>query len=165
MVDDFGIKYTGKSNAEYLLNVLRCKYSITTDWTGSLYCGMTLKWNYLTHSVDVSMPGYVHKALEQYQHPYPSHPKHEPAPWTAPNYGRSTQMAPAPDTSPQLSSHYLTRLQQIIGTFLFYACIVNPTMLVALGDLAASQTAGTTQTAQALTHFLDYCASNPSAIL
>jgi hypothetical protein len=46
VVDDFGIKYVGKENAEHLLNCLRSQYTITTDWTGSFYCGLTLKWNY-----------------------------------------------------------------------------------------------------------------------
>lgn len=35
------------------------------------------------------------------------------------------------------------RLQRVIGNFLFYARVVDPTMLVALNDLAIAQTKGT----------------------
>ena len=42
-VDDFGVKYTRKADAEHLLNILQLKYKITCDWTGSSYCGLTLK--------------------------------------------------------------------------------------------------------------------------
>ena len=46
VVDDFGIKCAGKEHAQYLLNVLREFYEIEEDWTGSLYCGITLDWHY-----------------------------------------------------------------------------------------------------------------------
>ena len=42
VVDDFGIKYVGEEYAKHLLNVLRNNYTIETDWTGSLYCGISL---------------------------------------------------------------------------------------------------------------------------
>ena len=47
VVDDFGVKYVGKEHAEHLFGVLKNEYTkIEVDWTGSLYCGITLKWNY-----------------------------------------------------------------------------------------------------------------------
>ena len=62
IVDDFGIKYVGKEHADYLLSSLRKHYKkVTTDWTGSLYAGITLNWNYDERWVDTSMPGYVGK--------------------------------------------------------------------------------------------------------
>ena len=59
MVSDFGVKYVGKEHAEHLAKTLEMLYTITTDWEGELYCGLTLKWDYVNHTVDVSMPGYV----------------------------------------------------------------------------------------------------------
>ena len=35
-VDDFGINYTKTRDATHLLNALRTKYELSTDWTGSL---------------------------------------------------------------------------------------------------------------------------------
>jgi hypothetical protein len=46
VVDDFGVQYTKLSNAHHLLAALKQNYkAITMDWTGSLFCGITLKWN------------------------------------------------------------------------------------------------------------------------
>ena len=46
VVEDFGVEYVGKENAEYLINALTNKYEISTDWTGGLYCRIKLDWNY-----------------------------------------------------------------------------------------------------------------------
>jgi hypothetical protein len=42
VVDDFGIKYTNRDDAIHLLTALEELYTVTTDWTGSLYLAMTL---------------------------------------------------------------------------------------------------------------------------
>ena len=39
-----------------------------TDWTGGLYCGITLEWNYKQRYVDISMPNYAKKKLTKYEH-------------------------------------------------------------------------------------------------
>ncbi len=46
MVDDFGIKYVGKEHVEHLINSLKEDYKLTKDWTGNLYCGISLNWNH-----------------------------------------------------------------------------------------------------------------------
>ena len=46
VVDDFGVKYVHKNDANHLANSLKNAYQLAKDWTGSLYCGITLKWNY-----------------------------------------------------------------------------------------------------------------------
>jgi hypothetical protein len=55
-VDDFGIKYFSPADANHLLEALRTKYSLTTDWTGSSYLGFQINWNYPQCHVDISMP-------------------------------------------------------------------------------------------------------------
>ena len=42
VVDDFGVKYTNKADAEHLYNTLTKHYTITTDWEGTNYCGCLL---------------------------------------------------------------------------------------------------------------------------
>eukprot|EP00804_Cyclotella_cryptica_P013531 CCRYP_017239-RA/>CCRYP_017239-RA protein AED:0.45 eAED:0.45 QI:0/0/0/1/1/1/2/0/507 len=51
IVDDFGIKYVGKEHAEHLLNALQQHYTLDIDWSGTLYCGIALKWDYLNYTV------------------------------------------------------------------------------------------------------------------
>jgi hypothetical protein len=43
VVDDFSVKYVGKKHAEHLRNALLRTYELTTDWTATVYSGMTLK--------------------------------------------------------------------------------------------------------------------------
>jgi hypothetical protein len=45
VVDDFAVKYVGKQHAEHLRNALLKIYELTTDWTATVYSGMTLKWD------------------------------------------------------------------------------------------------------------------------
>ena len=56
-------------------------------------------------------------------------------------------------------------LRKVVGKFLFYVRAVDPTMLQTLNDLATAQTRGTQATATAMTHFLNYCATHPNAVL
>ena len=73
--------------------------------------------------------------------------------WNWPTYGAKIQYAKALDTSPSLLAKETTRIQQIIGTFLLYNGIaVDPTMLVAIGSLAASQANATQATLDAIVH-------------
>ena len=46
VVDDFGVKYVHKDDATHLSNSLKNACKLAEDWTGSLYCGITIKWNY-----------------------------------------------------------------------------------------------------------------------
>ncbi len=72
VVNDFGIKYVGKENAEHLLATLREHYTISVDWTRSTYLGLKLDWDYEKGTVDLSMPGYIEKALQRFQHVPPT---------------------------------------------------------------------------------------------
>ena len=62
VVDDFGIKYAGKENAEHLINTLKSKYTITIDWEAKQFCGINLTWDYKNRTVDMDMPKYVENA-------------------------------------------------------------------------------------------------------
>jgi hypothetical protein len=56
VVDNFAVKYVGKQHAEHPWNTLLRTYELTTDWTATLYSGMTLKWDYDTRTCNISMP-------------------------------------------------------------------------------------------------------------
>jgi hypothetical protein len=165
VVDDFGVKYVGQEHAQHLLDVLQQKYTITADWTGALYVGLHIHWNYAQRHVDISMPNYVTKALQRFEHPSPTTPQHAPHSYTPPQYGAKVQLTLPPDTSPALSAKQVERLQQIVGTFLYYARAVDSTMLVTLGTLAAAQTKATTKTLAHVAQFLDYASTHPDATI
>ena len=56
-----------------------------------------------------------------------------------PTYGAKQQFATAEDNSPALSPEDKTYIQEVVGTFLYYARAVDCTMLAALGSIAAQQ--------------------------
>ena len=41
VVDNFGVKYVGKDNAEHLISSLQEDYTITHDWEGNIYTEST----------------------------------------------------------------------------------------------------------------------------
>ena len=71
VVDDFGVKYTGKENDDHLIQARQKLYTISIDWTGSLFCVLTIDWDYSAHTCDISMPKYLQTALLKFQHPAP----------------------------------------------------------------------------------------------
>ena len=42
IIDNFGMKHTYVSRAQHLLENLRLKHKVSTDWTGSLCAGITI---------------------------------------------------------------------------------------------------------------------------
>ena len=115
-VDDFGIKYMNRNDALHLIAAVTSHYEATVDWTGSLYCGLTLSWDYEAGHVDVSMPGYVSRALQKFNHPPPKRPQHAPQPWVEPVYGSRLPQQPTPISSaPPLDPKRTQRIQAIWG--------------------------------------------------
>jgi Reverse transcriptase (RNA-dependent DNA polymerase) len=166
VVDNFGVQYNHLQDAQHLLAALKQHYeAITVDWTRSLFCGISLKWDYTNRTVDLSMPGYVNEALIEFGHPQPSKPEHQPHRHNPPQFGVKTQLTEPLDDSKPLHNADILRLQQITGKFLYYSRAVDATMNVALSSLASQQTKATQRTAQDATKFLNYCATHPTASL
>jgi hypothetical protein len=46
VVDNFGIKYVSQDNIDHLIASVKVTYTLTEDWTGDLYCGIKLDWDY-----------------------------------------------------------------------------------------------------------------------
>jgi hypothetical protein len=143
IVDDFGVKYVGQEQADHLYQTLQKKYTVTADWTGSTFLGMHLEWNYEQHTVDISMLNYIRKALQHFQHQHPKRPEHTPHKYLSPQYGAAIQYTPDEDYFTPLTRAETQHLQEVVGTFLYYARAIDNTMLVALGSLAAAQANGT----------------------
>jgi hypothetical protein len=166
MVDDFGIKYINRCDADHLLTVLQHLYNVTTDWTGSLYLAMHMAWDYINHTVDISMPGYVAKALDCFQQYALGRPQHSPHAWQKPQYGAHPQPTQAHDDSSILAQPSLTRIHQIVGTvILFYGRAIDSTMLVGSDwhtTIASNQTKGTHKSNRSSSHTtLKLCLRTP----
>ena len=161
VVDDFGVRYTSRADADHLVATLSTSYQVSTDWTGSRYCGLILTWDYVARTCDISMPGYIERTLTRFQHPSPRLHEHSPHPWQKPTYGAKTQFALLPDDTAALDATDKTRILEGLGTLLlFYARAIDST---AIGELATEQSEGTKTAMQKLSQLLTYCATHPDA--
>ena len=101
------------------------------------------------------------RVLRRFQHFKPTVPQNAPHTWMKPTYGAKQQLTAPPDESPALDLADTKRVQEVLGTFLFYARAVDSTMLTAIGTLATQQQAkGTNSTVNAITQFLN-CSQQP----
>jgi hypothetical protein len=132
---------------------------------GGRYCGLTLDWDYDKWTCNISMPGYIARALQRFSHLPPTKPQHSPHAWQKPSYGDKIQYAPDSNTSPALDSKETKLVQEILGTLLYYARAINSTMLAAIGTIATQQASATKQTMKAVVQLLNYCATHPDAVV
>ena len=80
-------------------------------------------------------------------------------------YGYKAQYATAEDNSQLLAPADKIFIQELTGTFLYYARAIDATMLPALGLLANQQAAPTENAMTLAKQFLDYAATHPDAII
>ncbi len=45
VADDFGVKYESKDDVDHLIASIKSTYKVTKDWTGNLYCSISLNWD------------------------------------------------------------------------------------------------------------------------
>ena len=164
-VDDFGVKYFNNNDLQHLITTLQQHYTILIDKEGKHYCGLTLEWNYSKGFVDISMPGYVPKALLKFNHKLLNKRQYAPHTYYKPIFGKTIQYAPKTDDSPVLPTKGIRNVQSIVGTFLYYARAVDNTLHVTLNDLGTVQSKPTKTTTYKTDMLLDYLATNPNAKL
>ena len=118
-VDDFGIQYLSKADTDHLIDAIQYTYKCSIDWKGTQYCGLALAWNYPEGYFDISMPGYVKKSLNKFNHKPPKRPDHATHDWKSPIYGQQTQKRSTQEsTAPLLPPDEKQRVQAITATFL-----------------------------------------------
>ena len=167
VVDDFGIKYNNQTDLNHFLAHLRKKYVITHD-EGTRFNGIHLQWNYKKRECVISIPEYCFKALLRFKHPTPLKPQHSPYPYQPPKYGQRIQyIAHSIDPSKcKLSPTQLKELQEIIGTFRFYADAVDLTMLMPVSALSTdANNIERSELQRRKIQFLDYAATHPNATI
>ena len=120
VVDNFGVKYVGEEHANNLLSVLRKYYTVDKNAEGSKYCGITLDWDYKNCKVHLSMPGYCPESLQCFRHDCARYTD-QPHEHSIPMYERKIQYAKKLDESPKSGPQDKCFIQQVAGTFLYYA--------------------------------------------
>jgi hypothetical protein len=149
----------------HLISILKEHYEISEDWKGTKFIGLTLKWDYSGKKVHISMPGYAKDALVRFRHEQPKRKQNAPHKHTPPNYGGKTQYAEPEQPSCLLDKVEKTYIQAVTGTLLYYARLVDSTILTTLNAIATQQAAPTESTMEEIKQLLDYCASQEEAIV
>ena len=164
VVDDFGVQYIQQEDAEHLKAVLEQDYTVTVDWSGSRYIGITLDWDYSRGRVHLSMPNYVKKALKLFGHKI-RREQHTPFQCAPVIYGAKVQYAKPKPTSPPVDAKTKKFIQQVCGKFLFLGRAVDSTLLCPISAIA-SQSANPTEDTLEQTHvLLDYLGTQEEAVL
>eukprot|EP00957_Ditylum_brightwellii_P076713 5830837-Ditylum_brightwellii.AAC.1 len=81
------------------------------------------------------MPDYVCKALKKFKHTKLTHPQYAPHRWNQLAYGQKVQHAVQPNPSDLLDPKGKRLLQLIVRTLLYYARVVDLTILATLNDI------------------------------
>ncbi len=128
---------------DHLIQCIKEKYKLTKDWTGDLYCGIKLNWDYKARTLDILMPGYVQCQLQKYNHvvsPCQQHCPYSPEPQ---KYGADAQQLIAVNILCKLDKKGIKCIQKIVGSILYYVRMVCMTVLMTLSTIASEQTKGT----------------------
>ena len=164
VVENVGIKYENKHDAQDLINALERNYeAVSVDWEGELFCGIKLEWDYQNWTVDLSMTGYITKLLQRFSHPTPKKLEHQPHCHVNPQYGIKAQLKKPREKTPSLQPDDIKKTQQIIGAMLYYDRAVDGTLMYTLNELASAQSKGTQATMQATKNMMEYCHTHSDA--
>ena len=113
----------------------------------------------------MSMTGYVRRVLKCFHHKWNGKKQHQPYPHVHPNYGQKIQYAPQTNKEPLLNKQQTKFMQDVTGTFLYYARAIDGTMLTALNAITTEQATSNVTTLKNTNQFLDYVATNNEAVL
>jgi hypothetical protein len=101
--------------------------------------------------VDISMPGYIKKKLQEYRHVQLKHTQTCPYLPAPKQFGTEAQAPLSTNVSPCLNKKGIHNMQCIVGSILHYARAIDMTVLMALGTIASEQMAATEQTLERCT--------------
>ena len=162
IVDDFGVEYVGIEHFNFLLDILKKYHGVQFNMAGDKLAGISITWDYPRKRCRISMPGYIDNLLLKFKHPCPTKRRLSPHACLPIAYGATTQFAPDDDSSAVLPEDRKRRIQEIVGSLLYYARAVDNKLLVALSAIAARQAKATVATEQAVHLLLDYVATYPN---
>ena len=104
-------------------------------------------------------------ALIRFKHRTPKRKQDQPYQQVVPNYGTKIQYAVGPDGTALINKDGKKFIQQVTGTFLYYARAVDSTTLVSLSALASKQASPTQKTIEKVMTFLDYAAPQEEGVI
>ena len=162
-VDDFGIKFWSKEDANHLCNAIGANFKYTVDQEGKNYCGLQIDWNYSRGYIDKSIPKSIPDTLKKLNYSPKKLPQFSPHKHTPIIYGKKgAQQLTTNDMTQLLPKKDIKPIQAITGTFLYNARAINYPMLPALNEISSTQAKPTEYTKEEYQQLIDYAATYPN---
>ena len=159
VVDDFTVVWSSKIAMQHFLQTLRKLYTVKVDYKGLKYLGMNIHINRGQRHVTLSMPGYVEKLLKRVR-PAGIKGAHTPSLYIQPNYKTAKAQTATVDNSPLASDAQKHELQVVVGTLLYYARTVDPSLLTVLHQLGSVQSKPTLNDMKKMERLLQFASSH-----
>jgi hypothetical protein len=144
---------------KHFLKTLRRLYTVKVDYAGTKYLGMSIDIDRVQRHVTLSMPGYITKLLKRVR-PDGIKPAKTPSIYVTPNYKSPKTQTATNDASPLASKEQQLELQIVVGTLLYYARTVDPTLLTVVNELGSVQANPTLNDMRKLDRLLQYASSH-----
>jgi hypothetical protein len=109
------------------------------------------------------MLGYIKKKLQEYNHVRSKKIQTCPCTQAPKQFGSEAQRPLPEDDFPPLNKKGIKRVQQIVGSILYYTRAVDMMVLMALSRIAIDQTKATEKTMAKCTQLLDFLAYHANA--
>ena len=121
VVDNSGVKYVGEEHAKHLLNILLKNYEgVHEDWGGTKFCGITLKWDYIRRTCELSMPRYIEAILKRFHHSRPIKLELAPHRHASCSFSTTNAQSPIPyDNTARLEASGVLCVQRIVRCILY----------------------------------------------
>ena len=159
VVDDFAVVWSSKTAMDHFLSTLRKLYTVKVDYNGYKYLGMSLAIDRTARHVTLTMPGYIAKLLTRVR-PNGVKGAHTPSIYIQPIYGKAVTQKATVDVSPLASPAQQHELQVVLGTLLYYARTVDPSVLTVVHELGSVQSRPTLNDIKKMERLLQYVSSH-----
>jgi hypothetical protein len=163
VVNDFGVKYVNKADVDHLVASIKSAYTLTEDWNGNLYCRIALAWDYDNRTVDILMLGCIKRNCKNTIMSGNKRYKHVRTHWPLSNSAWKPNARSRRTILPPLDKKGIKRVQQIVGSILYYARVIDMTVSMALITIAIKQMKATEKMMVKCTQLLDHLAYHADA--
>jgi hypothetical protein len=159
VVDDFAVVWSNKTDMNHFIQTLRQLYTVQVDWNDSKYLGMTIDIDRKERHVTLSMPGYITKLLRRAR-PQGVKSATTPTMYTAPNYKFPKAQTATTNDTPLASPAQQREIQVAVGTLLYYARSIDPSILTVVHELGSVQAKPTVEDIRKMERLLQYVSSH-----
>ena len=160
---NFCVQYFSTEDANHFKNPSETNTPSQFYMEVTVYIEINVECDNVHRTVKISMASYVRKALHRFQHILRGGKEYSTHTCAQIQYGQKLQYEYPLDAAEYLSYKETNPVQQVWGTFLYYAISIDNTILPSLSDISSEQSKATQNTEKRVAKLLNYISSNPHA--